>query len=218
MMRTATRYQRNDGPNRNGSHEDHVMASKALPSPEVLRQLLRYVPETGKLFWRHRGVEWFHGEGRLEPSRVQSIWNLRYAESEAGHTQSGHKYTLLSVLNNRVYAHRVIWAMTYGNWPEFVIDHINGDGSDNRIINLRKASRSQNDMNRGEQRNNTSGMRGVSFNKKSGTWRARVKVKGVEKSLGYFKIKSDAEHAMLKYMRENFGDFMWGGYALEQAA
>jgi len=42
------------GPNRNGSYEDHVMAAKALPSPEVLRQLLRYEPDTGKLFWRER--------------------------------------------------------------------------------------------------------------------------------------------------------------------
>ena len=77
-------------------------------------------------------------------------------------------YKVGSVFSKRLLAHRVAWAIYYGVWPEDCIDHINGDRSDNRISNLRDANKSTNGMNRGPQRNNSSGMKGIYFDQSRG--------------------------------------------------
>ena len=75
------------------------------------------------------------------------------------------------------YIHRLAWFYVHGEWP-IVVDHINRDTSDNRIANLRAANQSINSHNRREQANNTSGQKGVVFDKRSGKWNARIKIKG----------------------------------------
>lgn len=60
------------------------MAVKPLPSQEVLRQLLRYEPETGKLFWKARAPDMFpEGKGRYTAARSCQIWNTKYSATEA---------------------------------------------------------------------------------------------------------------------------------------
>lgn len=71
--------------------------------------------------------------------------------------------------------------------PDFPhVDHINGDGLDNRKHNLRGCSASQNLMNRGKQSNNTSGFKGVSWHKVHNKWVAQIKVNGKGRTLGYY--------------------------------
>lgn len=76
------------------------------------------------------------------------------------------------------------------------IDHINGDKLDNRKLNLRILSCSQNLMNRGPQANNSSGYKGVVFDRLRNKWRAEICVEKKRKYLGRF---DTAEEAALAY-------------------
>ena len=156
-------------PNRNGSREDHVMAKRQLPSPEVLRQLLDYNPETGELRWKERGVEWF-------PSlRAQRCWNARYAGREAG-SDNGKGYICFNLAGHSIKAHRAGWAIHHGEWPKHDIDHINHNKADNRMSNMRDVKRVVNNRNRPPQRNNTSRFVGVYWNKECRKWAACIGV------------------------------------------
>lgn len=163
------------------------MASKPIPLPEVLRQLLRYEPDTGKLFWKPRGPEWF---AHLEnPDRESRIWNGRNA-GRAAFTASDQKgYLQGQVLKYHTTAHRVIWAMHSGMWPE-AVDHINGDGLDNRIANLRSVTAAENCRNSALPGNNTSGVLGVRFRK--GSWEASITTGGRQQHIGCFASKGEA--------------------------
>lgn len=88
--------------------------------------------------------------------------------------------------------HRVIWAMFYGEWPRKQIDHIDLDRTNNRIENLREATNSENQQNKGKQKNNTSGMPGVYWYKNKRLWHVCVKLNRKLYSFGYFKDKEDA--------------------------
>lgn len=139
------------------------MANKPLPTPEELRQLLHYEPDTGKLFWKERPISLFKQDidapGRQRTA--QKIWNTRYAGKEA-FTAKSRGYHYGALFNRCVFAHRVIWAIHTGQWPEEDVDHINGNPADNRITNLRALSHRENLRNRAAPRNNTSGIVGVS--------------------------------------------------------
>lgn len=161
------------------------MADKALPSPEVLRQLLRYDPATGKLFWRERPREWFKSD------RAFNAHNARDAGKEAFVTLH-HEGYFRSMIYGRFYpAHRVIWAMQHDEWPDQV-DHINGDRQDNRLVNLRHVSHSENMQNKRIYSNNTSGHVGVFFNEQRRKWQAHIRTDGKRVHLGMFASREDA--------------------------
>ena len=90
-------------------------------------------------------------------------------------------------------AHRAAWAYFHGTSPDGVIDHINGDGLDNRICNLRCVTPKENGHNRiGLNKNNTSGITGVVKDNRRGGWRAAIKIDRKEKYLGTFEDINDA--------------------------
>ena len=167
---------------------------KDLPTPETLRKLLQYDPETGLLFWKERGVEWFSGE-KLTVFRIHRSWNAKHAGREAFTAVSAFGYRYGHVLSNNCKAHRVAWAIYYGQWPKRFIDHINGIPDDNRIKNLRDVSVSENLRNSIKSSNNTSGFCGVSWNIKAQKWRAYIKLHGKNQHLGYFESIEDAAAA-----------------------
>lgn len=103
------------------------MAQKPLPSPELLRELLDYDPETGVLTWKRR------------IGKRAGSFNLRYAGTRAG-TLRSDGYIAVKVRNVIYAAHRIIWAMVHGEWPECV-RHRNRDDADNRLSNLHAATR-----------------------------------------------------------------------------
>ena len=166
------------------------MAKRPLPSPEVLRQLLRYEPETGKLFWKERGVEWFKDGGNGRAANTSS-WNKRCAGKEA-FTALMLGYPSGAIFGMPVKAHRVAWAMMTGAWPTMDIDHINHVRSDNRWANLRQASRFENARNASLLHTNRSGTCGVCWDKRSNKWRAYIWSHGKTVTLGNFPNKSDA--------------------------
>lgn len=193
-------------PNRNASHEDRVMAAKALPSQEGLRQLLRYEPETGKLFWRARSADHFNAGGRTSAEHAARTWNTKYAGKEAftAKKRSGHLHGLLFGANTM--AHRVAWAVHYGEAPNGFIDHINHDPADNRIANLRIVDASGNAKNRSPNKRKRSGLpHGVSVRVNMGINRyfAQIQVEGKNRHLGTFDTPEEAAAAYIKAAQDH---------------
>lgn len=91
--------------------------------------------------------------------------------------------------------HIVIWCMLKGEWPTLLIDHENEVRDDNRIENLRLATRAQNAVNTGKWSTNTSGYKGISFNKASKKWVANISVNKKLIHLGSFSSVEEANTA-----------------------
>lgn len=124
------------------------------PDLELLKRLFSYNPETGTLIWRERT------EVDCPNPKERKRWNGRYAGKEAFQVKpNGYREGM--IFRSAHKAHRVIWALHYGAWPEGDIDHINGKRSDNRIKNLRCVSRKENSRNQRHRTNNTTGVMGV---------------------------------------------------------
>lgn len=177
------------------------MAKRILPTPEQLRQLLRYEPDTGKLFWKERPLEMFLSEWSGK------MWNARYAGEEAFTARGRDGYRRGAVLYTSMLAHRVAWAIYHGDWPENHLDHVNGDKTDNRIENLRSATNAENMRNTGLRADNKSGFKGVSWNAGCGKWQAHIRVDGKTKHLGLFDAAEAAHQAYCKAAAELHGQF-----------
>jgi len=117
----------------------------------------------------------------------------------------GYKCTTIS---GKIYkTHRLIFLYHYGYLPKF-IDHIDGDILNNNIENLRSATKSENACNRGKQNNNTSGIKGVTWDKKLKKWKAQCKKNGKYYYLGLYDKIQDAELTI-----KNFRDIIHGDYS-----
>ena len=103
-------------------------------------------------------------------------------------------------------AHRAAWIYCYGEIP-FQIDHINGNVSDNRILNLRSCTQSQNQKNKQISKSNTSGFKGVSYNKKLKVFFARASINKKSYWLGQYTKAEDASLAYINFAKNNHGEF-----------
>lgn len=158
-------------------------------------EYFNYDPDSGLLFFKERNANEF------SPARYSS--HLKRIGKPAG---SLNRDGYVKVLIDGIYhsAHRVIWLMHYGEWveyPAFEIDHINGDRADNRITNLRKVTKSENQRNAGKRINNSSGVHGVNWKPKynstpgDGRWVARIWNGPRHVYLGAFKTLHEAQIA-----------------------
>lgn len=165
---------------------------------DTLLSLLRFDREPGKLFWRERKPEMFpSGSGRQNNSCA--IWNSRYAGTEAA-ALTRHGYLRMSILGKTVLAHRVVWAIEHGEWPNGHIDHINGIRTDNRVENLRVVSVQENNKNTSRARKNSTGACGVY--RFRGKFRAQIGSRGKQIHLGCFNTLEDAVAARRKAERD----------------
>lgn len=155
---------------------------------DELRELLSYDPSTGDIVWRQQ---------RGKRAKAGAI---------AG-CLCGQGYRVITIDYVSYQGHQVAWALHYGAWPEGGVDHRNLIKSDNRIGNLRQASQSQNAANTGMRKRNTSGRKGVTWNKASGKWQAGIRVKGKDLYLGLFSDLDEAHAAYCKAANENFNQF-----------
>ena len=146
---------------------------------KTLNNLLRYEPLTGRLYWLPRSRALFTSD------RLWKTWNTNFAGKPALIYIQHSGYFAGQVLQTMYMAHRIIWCMMTGKWPN-KIDHINGDPSDNRWINLREATLTENQQNRRIGKNNRSGVMGVRWNKKSQKWRATITANKEQIHLGSF--------------------------------
>ena len=96
-------------------------------------------------------------------------------------------------INNKLYkAHRLAWLYVHGEFPDLVIDHINGNGFDNRLQNLREVTQKQNCENQKIHKNNTSGHPGVDWSKAANKWRAKITLNYKTIHIGLFENKDQA--------------------------
>jgi len=117
--------------------------------------------------------------------------------SKAGCIDKLNGYAVIGI-NNQIYlTHRLAWFYEYGYMPENMIDHIDRIKHHNWILNLRETSRQCNLRNTGNPKDNTSGVKGVYFCKKSNKWYAQIPKNKKQKVLGYYKDFDDAVCARL---------------------
>ena len=139
-------------------------------TPELLREHLHYDPSTGAFTW-------------LLPHKNIKVGDV------AGHLGKGKQggYIHIGLFKTVYGAHRLAWLYTYGEWPNGVIDHIDRSRANNRITNLRDATRTINARNlAGAYSTSTSKILGVYYDKRYSHWLANISVNKKRKYLGAF--------------------------------
>lgn len=160
------------------------------PDVSYLYECFTHNENEGTLTWKVRPVSHFNS------SRSCSAWNARFAGKPAGGKNKG--YIRVEINKKPIGCHSVIWAMKNGSYPQGVIDHINGDRSDNRLPNLRVTDYDGNAKNQCIPRNNKSGAIGVHWNHQISKWMASIRVSNKLVHLGCFQDIHDAISARRK--------------------
>lgn len=174
---------------------------------EVLNRLLICDPDAGKLFWRARTPDLFPDVPLRRSVDACSSWNNTFAGREALASPNASGYLTGNIFKRGFRAHRVIWAMHFGAWPEAEIDHVNGDRADNRIANLRPATSLENKKNTKKSVANSSGRKGVYWHKGAGRWLAQIVSDGRHNYLGLFDDLEEAGAAYARASAELHGKF-----------
>lgn len=165
---------------------------KAPPvSASMLRDIISYNPDTGEMIWKTRTPESFSSSPKKSAEAKCSTFNKKYAGQQAFSHRAKHGYFQGSICNKPVYAHRAAWAIHHGEWPSGVIDHINGDGFDNRIENLRQTTQEINMRNRIQKKKCSDDVVGVQ-QAPSGRWTAKISIRPKHITLGTFDTKEEA--------------------------
>lgn len=132
-----------------------------------LREILDYDSETGVFTWK-----------------VATAHRVKVGQQAGSPDSNG--YITIRIDGKLYYAHRLAWFYVHGVWPTKHLGHENQIKHHNWIKNLRDSTPAQNLQNRGKQRNNTSGFKGVSFHKQCNKWVARIKIGKMYVHLGLF--------------------------------
>lgn len=158
---------------------DNILTHKRLI------ELLDYKPDTGDFFWklnRTNGVK---------------------SGDKAGSARNSTGYVQIALDGKRYNGHRLAWFYAYKEWP-YIIDHINQVRHDNRLSNLRNACYVTNGRNRKVGSNSTTGFIGVRIDKRSGKFRAHMKINQKTYHLGMFDNLELAKEA-----RQFAEEFFW---------
>jgi HNH endonuclease len=158
-------------------------------SAEFVRSILKYNPKTGNLVWKIN-----------MPPR-----------GKKGHIAGGRAnggYITIGINGKRYFAHRLAFLIMEGRWPEHIIDHRLGRTGDNRWDKIRPVTPSQSSQNRGPQRNNKSGYKGIYWYTAKNKWSAFIKTKDTgNKYLGLFKTQKEAIAAYKQAAVQLHGEF-----------
>lgn len=160
--------------------------AKELPSLETLNEWLNYEPETGELTWKKR---------RSTGGRIREVGDLATKVGPRGY----HRV----VIGGEYYqAHRVCWSIYHQDLlqPDEILDHVNGDRSDNRLCNLREVKLWENNHNRVT----NSDVTGTHYYPHGENhWKASLKVNGMRHSLGCYATREEAVEARRAAEREH---------------
>lgn len=146
-----------------------------------VENIFSYCPKTGNIFW----------------IRHPTYRNIKPGKLAGSKTSNGYRRVVLN--KKEILSHRLAWRLHYGEWPKAHIDHINGDGRDNRIKNLRLVTVRQNANNRWTHR--AGRLPGTSRARGSSNWRAYIVVNGKQKHIGCFKTEAQANLAYKKELK-----------------
>jgi HNH endonuclease/AP2 domain len=174
--------------------------AKPLPPAEYLKECFSYDSETGVLHWKVRPLAHF------SDTQHMTAWNTRYAGRPVGHVaRNGYIGTHLP--KQCALAHRVVWAMCYGDPALSQIDHIDGDRANNRIGNLRLATASENSHNSRMRKHNKHEAKGVCYDKNRHKWSAYITHEYKNIFLGRFITIEEAHLAYCAAADRLHGDF-----------
>lgn len=174
---------------------------KELPSQQELLELFSGDFENGELIWRPRSSDYTDHSSR-------GFANANVIGKHAGHIHKYSGYRLVRIKSVRYHAARILWKLITGNEPQGEIDHINRVKSDDRFVNLRDTTPTENCYNRTKRPNTVSGRKGVWWNRAQNQWGAAITVNGKRTHLGWFpedRLEQAAEayrEAALKYHGE----------------
>jgi hypothetical protein len=182
------------------------MNKKYYPTVDYIKECLRY--EDGKLFWLVRPREHFQSD------QGWKMWNKRYAGKEAGSVSNvgGKKEENLRwslvIDYNRYYRSKLVWIFHGREIPEkpLEIDHEDTNNLNDKIENLRVATRSQQEGNKGANRTNTTGIKGVWFNKQRNKYVAEIKI-NQKKTSKHFDTIEEARAARIEMAQSYYGEF-----------
>lgn len=154
---------------------------------EYLKRVLEYDPDTGVFIW------------------VRITKGVNVGTRAGSINDQGYRTIMIDGANYP--AARLAWLYMTGSFPKNDVDHINRTRNDDRWINLREATRSQNMMNGTLRIDNKTGQRGVSWHKAGQKWHAQIRVNNKIFYLGLFSSFEDAKEARLKAELELHGEF-----------
>lgn len=154
-----------------------------------LKECVTYDTKTGAMTWRTRP------ENHFKNAHAANAWNAQHALREAGTISETHgiRYRQVQIGLAFYKTHRLAWLYVTGAHPKNQIDHISGDGLDNRIANLRDVTNLENHRNMKMSRANTTGVCGVHPHK--GKYKAQIRANGKTRHLGTFDTVADAARA-----------------------
>ena len=174
---------------------------------ELMRRLFKYDPKTGLIYARERSPQDFYdtgsgssfvsAEGAAIKYNIERSGRLAFNRIFKGKRSTCNYFRGASAyrgVQKTLFAHRVAFFLYYGLYPKWPnsVDHINRDGCDNRIENLREVTAKEQSANTGLSKANTSGVKGVSFLKGRNKWRASINLEGKKVNLGTFNTLQEA--------------------------
>lgn len=161
-----------------GSHA-RMREKETESAADAIRSRLRYDPGSGGLHW------------------TCSYMSVREGAKAGSLERNGYLKVVVGGLSYK--AHRVAWLLANGQWPKGQIDHINGNRSDNRLVNLRDVDQCANQHN--QHRRDTGKLVGAFFHKDSGKFQASIRHRGREHYLGLYETEREARAAYLAAKR-----------------
>ncbi len=150
-----------------------------------LKEVLSYDPDAGTFAW------------------IVTRRGLKSGSAAGGARPDG--YVRICVDGKLYYAHRLAFLFMEGKWPDDIIDHANGNPSDNRWVNLRAATQTQNLGNTAKRKSR--GYKGAYFQKEKMKWRAVIQIDRKQRSLGLFDSELEAHAAYCEAAAHYFGKF-----------
>ncbi len=155
---------------------------------EYLKQIIDYDESTGNFTWK-----------------INANTRARIGQVAGGLRPDG--YIVIGINKEEYLAHRLVYLYVYGSLPELYVDHKNCIRNDNRLSNLRLADTFQNSKNMLISKRNSSGFKGVSWDKAKEKWLAVTRLNGKHKFIGYFNTAQEASLAYQDFAKINHGEF-----------